>query len=566
VSLFIKIMTEKKTMAKLPGLFQRDGSYHLRVVVPNDLRPSYDKTTIRQSLGTASAREAALRGATKRAELLAEFAQKRRELSPQALDEVTPEMAAQLAQRVRAGVLRADDILREDPALVLLWVDAVKRTTNPLYALTIESRLPRITRAQLSGIDGLSRAEAGALAEADTLLNDEAGERLRARQLASMLGVVQGEARKLGFTFEATAPGAKEALQAALVAYRRAWQDISERDAGGIVETPEAPEGPSKAPVKPLRLRDVFDRWKEAKARSKDSIDACGRAVALYEEQTGNPLLSQLTRAQGDAFRAFLLKQPITSKTARDRLTWVKSVLKYAYRDLEAIPRNPWEGLDIASSTTNKRRPWSDEELRKLFSQPLHKEHRLPDPAKEWRAGGEAAYWIPLLGLYTGARVGELAQLLAKDVDTGSIPMLSITNEAEGQTVKTAAGIRSVPIHGELVRLGFLDYVAAMQKRGAVSLWPDLKQRAGKPGAYFSDWFGKYRASLGFGKQPDFHSFRHTVRSALAEAGIEEALIDALVGHVAKGSTGTKVYTHRSKQALQRAIEQLQFANAGVKP
>ena len=160
------------------------------------------------------------------------------------------------------------------------------------------------------------------------------------------------------------------------------------------------------------------------------------------------------------------------------------------------MDRNPWEGLDISFKTTNKRRPWTDGELKTFFTQPLHTAYSLP---KDKKAGADAAYWIPLLGLYTGARVGELAQLRVVDVDTtGEFPVLSITDEGEGQSVKSQAGVRKVPLHDELVRLGFLDYVEAMRKRKEDLLWPVLFTREGKPGGYFSQWFGAYRRSIGF--------------------------------------------------------------------
>ncbi|HZY18246.1 MAG TPA: hypothetical protein VFE82_07170 [Ramlibacter sp.] len=61
--------------------------------------------------------------------------------------------------------------------------------------------------------------------------------------------------------------------------------------------------------VPPVYLRDVFDKWVEPKARTADSIAACGRAVAHYEAQTGNPPLAALNRAAGLAFRTWL-QQP----------------------------------------------------------------------------------------------------------------------------------------------------------------------------------------------------------------------------------------------------------------
>ena len=168
-----------------------------------------------------------------------------------------------------------------------------------------------------------------------------------------------------------------------------------------------------------VHLSDVYKHWKECKLRSTDSINACLRALKLYEEFTGNPPIKKLTRAQGDGFRTWL-QQPerkTTSKTAKDRLTWIKSLLKYAYIDLELLQRQPWNGIDIQSKTTNTRRPWTTGELNTLFKQEIYSHHKLPN---DWRAGSDAAYWIPLVGLYTGARLSEIAQLTSDDIQTNA--------------------------------------------------------------------------------------------------------------------------------------------------
>jgi integrase len=135
--------------------------------------------------------------------------------------------------------------------------------------------------------------------------------------------------------------------------------------------------------------------------------------------------------------------------------------------------------------------------------------------------------------------------------------MLSTTYEGDGQHVKTTEGLREVPIHSELIRLGFLDYVAKVKQSNQDDLWPDLPTRSGKPGGYFSHWFGIYRRSLGFDKTPGFPCFRHTFRTQIAEAGIPEAVIDTLVDHEVRGSIGAKVYTHRTSRTLLQAMEVL---------
>jgi len=307
-------------------------------------------------------------------------------------------------------------------------------------------------------------------------------------------------------------------------------------------------------------LRDVYQRWKQAKPRSMDSLNATKRALNLYEEFTGNPPIQSLTRSHGDGFRAWL-QQPernTASKTAKDRLMWVKLLLNYAYRDLDLLARHPWEGIDLRSTPTVRRRPWSESELATLFGQDLHTSYK---PPKDWRAGSEAAYWMPILGLYTGARLGELAQLRVIDVIANEgVPMLSISDEGNGQQVKTLSGVRKIPIHSELIRLGFLAYVAKTKEDGSALLWSSLPRRKNKAGGYFSNWFGEYRRSLGLNQIPDFHCFRHTVRSQLAEAEVPEHVIDSLMGHRIKGSEGAKVYSHRSEATLQKAIEKISYS------
>jgi integrase len=371
--------------------------------------------------------------------------------------------------------------------------------------------------------------------------------------------IADGEARKLGLLVDWKAPEARPVLVECLRAYRAAHADLVQRDRGHDIVTPPLPTvAPASRPAvstEAMTLREVFHRWKKIKKRSPDSIRACERAVELFEQHFGIRPVQQVTRPQGDEFRAWLQTLGTSSKTARDRLTWVKSLLRYACRDLELLNRQPWEGIDIEHRTENPRKPWTDEQIKAFFSLPIYTEFKLP---KAWKAGGAAAYWVPLLGLYTGARVGELCQLRVVDVEEDAAgASIRITEEAEGAAVKTTAGLRVVPVHSELIRLGFLEYVDAMRKAGSDSLWPTLRTREGKPGGFFSAWFGEVRKQVtGVPSVPDFHSLRHTVKTALQEAGIDGDVIDPILGHETRGA-GSR-YAH-PKAILRKAVESLMF-------
>ncbi|MGJ7496329.1 DUF6538 domain-containing protein [Variovorax sp. RT4R15] len=540
-------------MAKVEGLNLRGSRFYVRVVIPNDLRKVYGKASVNPSLGTSDRRDATLLATLKRAEWLAEFEAKRSELNPSPVDFITPDMAALLAARVRAVALAGDDSLRDD-FKTLADMARVRRQMSPLSIPEGPQSLPRV-----DDLSGATEEEREALSGLNAFLDGKAAVSLAGRNLAAVLPIVHAEAAKLGVSFNPKTPGARDALLLALNAHRTARREATHKDAGEVVPTPKV-EAPKASKAKPPTLRDVFDRWKKSgdAPRSDDSVAVYDRALRQFEGQHKGITLEAITREMGDTYRTWLRDNCNTSKTARDRLTNIKSLLKYAHETLEWLPKQPWRGLDIKTTTTNKRRPWTAEELQTLFSAPLHASYALPDA----RYGGrEAAYWIPLLGLYTGTRLGELCQLRTVDVQkVEGIDVLVLTNEGEGQSIKSDAGHRSVPIHSELVRLGFLKYVKAIKASGSDSLWPSLPLRAGKPSDLFGRWFKEHRNALGLtGTRPDFHCFRHTVRPLMRKAGHSEGTMDKVTGHKTVGSVGTVVYDHRTLIEVQDAVEAIRY-------
>lgn len=550
-------------MAKVEGLNLRGSRWYVRIIIPDDLREAYGKDRVNVALGTSERREAVELATIKRAEWLADFAARRSEAKPSPVDIVTPELARVLAERVRASVLAEDDRVRSDLPLLAEMVhmrrELQKRRDNRL-------RIPQwdLPEPRLDDLTGATEEELRELAELNAVLEGRASVDLARVNLAAVLPLATAEAAKLGVSFDPRTPGAREALLQCLRAYRTAHRELTMRDAGEPVETPEAPALPAALPsgsAAPERsLRAVYERWQKSGAspKSADSIAAYGRALAQFEAWRPGVTLASINRDMGDQYAGWLRENCGTPKTARDRLTALKSLLKYAAETLEWIPKQPWRGLDIKSTTTHKRRPWSDAELSTLFGSPLHQRYELPD-AKN--AGRDAAYWIPLLGLYSGSRLGELCQLRAEDVQTvDGVPVLVLTDEGEGQSIKSAAGHRSVPIHSDLIRLGFLRYAEAIRATGAASLWPALPLRGGKPSDYFGRWFLQLRKDLGL-KDPnlDFHCFRHTVRPKMRRGGASETTMDKVTGHKSRGSIGTVVYDHWTLQEIRAAVEAIQY-------
>ena len=557
-------------MATVEGLQLRGSTYSLLVLIPKDLQASYGgKTRVVRALGTRDKAEAVRKGLRVKAAWLEDFEAKRKALNPEVLEVITPELAQALAEKGRQRVLKADDVRR----------DGNDQALNALSHIA-DSRLPFIKDSsgsiKLPGrdpLEGLSAAQMLSLEILNRIQSEETGQHLARRNLLSVFPLLQEDANAMGFSVSRETNGLKEALQAYLIAYRKAWLDASKRDAGELLDDEgtflisAAPSTSSEAPTISHRstpnvssgktLRDIYDLWLKASPRKPDNAQACLRSLASAEECLGSPLyLHHVTRPQGSTFKAWLQEpaRGISLKTASDRLMYVKSLLRFACIELETIPKNPWQGLTIEVPKTTTRRPWKDDELRKLFSQPLFQAYEIP--AKNRTGGGPAAYWIPIIGLYTGARIGELAQLKVSDITTeDGIHIIKITDAEEGQKVKTNASRRSIPIHSELIRLGLVDYAEDIRKENPTgSLWPLLNQKT------ISPWFSKYRKGVGLdAKWLDFHSLRHTVRTRLAKAQVQEKLMDAITGHETGGSTGRKVYTHLDIRGLQAAVQALAY-------
>ena len=92
-----------------------------------------------------------------------------------------------------------------------------------------------------------------------------------------------------------------------------------------------------------------------------------------------------------------------------------------------------------------------------------------------------------------------------------------------------------------------------------------LKVDAERPGLQISNWFGEYRRSIGLTeKYPDFHCFRHLVRTKMSRAKIPEKVQDSITGHETQGSIGTKIYQSISFEERIEAIESITYTQSNL--
>lgn len=146
-----------------------------------------------------------------------------------------------------------------------------------------------------------------------------------------------------------------------------------------------------------------------------------------------------------------------------------------------------------------------------------------------------AARWAAVLGLYTGARASEVGQLLTTDiVNMDGTPAIRITDAGEDQKVKTEASLRTVPIHPDLITLGFLDYIERLRGDGwRVFPQADPKAKNGA-GNWISKAFSAHLARNSAGwpiAKRGFHSLRKTVIQQMQSGGVRSEIRAQIVGH-----------------------------------
>ena len=166
-------------------------------------------------------------------------------------------------------------------------------------------------------------------------------------------------------------------------------------------------------------------------------------------------------------------------------------------------------------------RPFADTDLKIIFEPQRYLQHN----------SASDDFWLPLLGLFTGARLGELVVLEAADVGVNSVSGVRVLTVAG----KNENSRRAVSIAQPLIDLGFLDYVDHVKKLGAVSLFPHRATnptRDADPSKHASRAFGEHLDRVGLTDPLHvFHSLRHTVVSRLHVCGVPVWDAELVVGH-----------------------------------
>jgi integrase len=297
---------------------------------------------------------------------------------------------------------------------------------------------------------------------------------------------------------------------------------------------PIAPEDRPLRSATTIPLSQAAAIWldERKKKNAKRTVDAKRFHMADFQRYIGNdPDINTLSKPIVVAYKTARLNEGQTGKTVDNKLMTLHDFFKFLLANAHYIAdqSNPVEGLFVLTkrervAKNEPYQPFTDEDLQAFF-----------DPGRYGAAmDSPDFYWAPLIALFTGMRISEVAAIRCADVlSTGGINYIKIPKS------KTAAGIRNVPIATALVNLGFLDYVAEVKAAGAVRIFPHRLLINDSYSKRLSERMLTYLMACGI-KQPNdhksFHSFRVNVVTALANAGANTAQIMQIVGHKANDS------------------------------
>jgi integrase len=390
-----------------------------------------------------------------------------------------------------------------------------------------------------------------------------------------------------------------------LQAYVRALEAIEKRNAGQSIETPMLSLATSPTPVTTGgTLRDALEGWKRERERPESTVNEYTRAVEMFVQLHRNLSVADIKRSHATAFREALQMVPKTRKgpllraglpelsqwgrehpkepkvsagTVNKQLGAVQAIVGWGFRSGLVPDEVPWSDPFADKRLREElstRAPFDTRGLQAIFNAALFTENDIPEGGK-----GPAAIWLPLLALFAGGRLSEFAGLRASDVRDDPEPRLSgaetgvtllwiVPDKKAGRRLKTVTSERVVPVHSQLVALGFLDFVAACRREGGEKAWlfPSLAPDQGRgPIQAWSKWWSYYlRTHIGI-KDRDmvFHSFRHGFTDRARTAQMDAEVRKALMGHSdtsVSGGYGAKDMLARwGVDVLKEAVEKISY-------
>jgi integrase len=329
-------------------------------------------------------------------------------------------------------------------------------------------------------------------------------------------------------------------------------------------------------------LQELFDKFNKENNQSVKGMDEAQKVVNRFIGVHGSIAAEAISGVMIREFKELLINTPsilpeyfrtkslrkivseidgkyngrtLSDSSINKHLSVLSSVLQWASDNsyFNDNWHNPVRGKTIRRKFSQRDRlPFTASDLDKIFSSDVYTNQLRPKGG-----AGEAAYWIPIIALYTGMRLEEIGQLLVSDIKCEDSIWYFDVNSFEDKKLKTKSSVRKVPIHHDLIKLEFITYINELEcPRVFPLLKPDIYGRLTQN---WSKWFGRRLPKLGINDDSKvFHSFRHLMKDALRNSGVDEAVSDAITGH-SSSSIGRAYGKGYGLSMLNKAIQSIKY-------
>ncbi|EJB8452741.1 site-specific integrase [Vibrio parahaemolyticus] len=261
--------------------------------------------------------------------------------------------------------------------------------------------------------------------------------------------------------------------------------------------------------------------------RRRDAEDAVQLLRHYPVNMKKHPQFKGLTAKEAVKLNNSLNMPTLSEESIKDYCQKTSGFFEWCHLN-EFTDINPFKAIRFRKQRKDSeaKNAYAKTDLQKIFSTEIHAKGDFRHPYY---------YWLPLLAYFTGARQNELCQLYKADIyQQSSIWVIRIDDRYEGQKLKNLTSRRVIPIHRQLIELGFIKYLHSIKHE---RVFPELKNSRDGFGSTASKWYGRFKTKLGFGKGHDFHSFRHTVATQLKQKQVSHIVAGAILGHTLNNIT-----------------------------
>ena len=305
---------------------------------------------------------------------------------------------------------------------------------------------------------------------------------------------------------------------------------------------------PVPAPeVQGLKLMGLVDKYFLLKSHllpaTAQSYKNCCQE---FQDFLKNPNITNIMVSDITRFQEHLAKNKNSVRTIENKIGLLRALFNFAIKQGHYFSDNPAEGRALL---TKKQRislgfeKFDIEEIKQIFTASEFTREKERDPD---------FYYLCILGLVTGCRVGELASL--KKSDFKKTP--AGTDYISIKDAKTLAGIRSVPFHSGVYGLGLKEFIDS--KSDNVFKYTDRegKGAGNASGKKFTRLLEKLRLKR---DKLVFHSLRKFFNDYLLKKDVPYEPRCQYVGHEID-DTNVKTYTKQfSEDELLRYVEKSQL-------